>query len=230
MSSGIPKQPLEAFVYVIESPSADDLYDGRTEGRMLVEAFQLAGIRNRYVLAVGREQFERAMTDDFARAAADFSAIPILHLSAHGCKDGITLTSGELIDWNQLAGYLRPANNALRNLLVVCMSSCFGAYGRVMAMQDDRDAPYFAILGHPDSPTWSVAAVAYVAFYHRLFDGSGFTQAIDAMRAASGDNKFEVYLASQDRDLWTQHMRRLRVDNVLDSLRQARNESAHKAI
>jgi hypothetical protein len=212
------RDPFDAFVYVVESPSADDLYDGRTEGRVLTEAFQLAGIKNRYIVAAGRDQFQRALGHDFATAVRQVGAVPILHLSAHGCDEGIGLTDGDLVTWDQLRDLLMPANRALGDLLLVCMSACYGTAGRRMAMRVGEPLPYFAILGHPDSPTWADAAIGYAAFYHRLFDGSGLMTALVAMRAASGDDRFDIHVGEQDQGLWTDLIRRLTAQSVADDL------------
>ena len=40
--------PVRAFVYMIESPGPRDLFDGRTEGRVLREALRIADVRTEY--------------------------------------------------------------------------------------------------------------------------------------------------------------------------------------
>lgn len=101
MSSGAP------FVHIIESPAPEDLVEDRCEGRILGEALSIAGIQHVYSLAVNRDMFVYSITNRLLDAVMKFQSAPILHVSAHGNVEGITLTSGEQITWRRLAGLAR---------------------------------------------------------------------------------------------------------------------------
>jgi hypothetical protein len=195
---------IRPFVQVIESPSPDDIFDGRTEGRLLCEALTLAGIRSRYRVATNRTTFERAMHEDIGAAMVERRSFPIIHISAHGDEDGIGLTDGTRYEWPELQEHLTDINTTLRGGLLVAMSSCFGVNGCYMAMHDDGPLPFWGIAGHSGTALWSDSAIAFVAFYHRMFKGASVEEAQAAMRAASGDTQFHILKAADARQAWLQ--------------------------
>jgi hypothetical protein len=59
-----------------------------------------------------------------------------------------------------------------------------------MAMYPNDPEPFWGLIGHTATVDMADIAVAFVAFYHQLASGAGISQAVDAMRVASGDNGF----------------------------------------
>lgn len=204
--------PFSAFVYIIESPSPEDLFDGRTEGKMLVEALHLAEVRTRYRLASSMAIFDRCLGPELAAAVTYYQAFPILHISAHDTAEGFRLTDDSFLSWDQFRARLVSVNRALRGGLVLCMSSCFGATGCRMAMRENEPLPFLAMLGHFGSPTWSDAAVAFVAFYHRLFKGASVDESIAAMKQASGDEGFLIQYGQRIQQSWVQFIQQKRLE------------------
>ncbi len=133
--------------------------------------------------------------------------IPILHISAHGDKNGIQLSNGHAIDWETLRDHLRPINRALSGTLVVCMSSCEGYMGVRMAMYpEDPDLPYYALIGNGNKPTWAETAVAFATLYHQLCRGEHISVAVEAMRAASGNDQFWLEHAENSRQTYIEYI------------------------
>ena len=123
---------------------------------------------------------------------------PILHLSAHGSKDGIQLSSGEIVGWVDLRSLLLPVNVSLQGALLLCMSACEGYSACQMAMQvGDGPHPYFAMVGNCGTPSWSDTAVSYLTFYHLLAKGWTILDAVQAMKIASGDAKWIIQTAEE---------------------------------
>lgn len=180
------------FVYVVESPSAQDFYHGRSEGEMLKQILQLHGIPCVTRCAVSKEAFVAALSIGVHEVMQQFpDFLPILHISAHGHSEGIELSVNDLIKWQELKDILKPINQALSNCLVVCMSSCRGYAGSRMAMWTyEQELPFFAIVGNSEDPTWADTATGYTCFYHQLAKGSFVTEAVEAMRVASGNQTF----------------------------------------
>jgi len=196
MSSGAP------FVHIIESPAPEDLVEDRCEGRILGEALSIAGIQHVYSLAVNRDMFVYSITNRLLDAVMKFQSAPILHVSAHGNVEGITLTSGEQITWRRLADLARPLANALEGNLIVCLSACGGAAGCRMAMEPGNGHTFGVLVSNTTGVSWADAAVAYVAFYHRLIRGSSVAEATEAMKLASGDQNFILLLGSLVKSEW----------------------------
>ena len=107
------------FVYIVESPSAPDIYHGRSEGYLVSNAVRLDGIPSVTRTAINAEAFEAALRLGLPEAMKLHPDLtPVLHLSAHGSTDGIQLSSGETLSWQDLKALLVPINTSLGNMLV----------------------------------------------------------------------------------------------------------------
>lgn len=184
---------LQAFVHIVESPSATDLLSDQVEGRALCGALQLARIPHVYNLASNRETFRAALSERLVHALSTPALQglrPILHLSMHGNDSGVGLTSGEFISWDDLHSDLAPLLNAMNGGLLICMSSCFGLSGCRMAMNTTTDQSFWALVGNSHSVDWSDAAVGYITFYHQFFKSTHLDQCVRIMGEAAGDRNF----------------------------------------
>ena len=205
------------FVHVIESPSAQDLLDGRTEGRSLCEAMSLASIPHCYSLATTLDSFRAALGARLTDAAAQHNAPPILHLSMHGNDEGVALTDGTFLTWSELRSELTDLKNAMLGGLLICMSSCFGGAGCRMAMHDDSDHPFWALVGNTGEALWADAAVGYIAFYHQFFKGKSVQGCVEVMRIASGDMRFLSLSGHEVQASWRAHIAGQRRSQVAPS-------------
>jgi hypothetical protein len=202
----------KGFVHIVESPSAQDLLDGRTEGRSLSEAMRLAEIPHCYSLASNLLMFQQALGQRLRMAIDHYKAIPILHFSAHGNSEGIGLTSGEFLPWSELDKLLQPIHEFFRGGLLICLSSCESAQGMRMAMTNGPERPFWALVSHMGRPNWSDCAVAYTVFYNRFFKDHGIEAAVEAMRAATGDPNFAMWFGQQVKQNWLDTARQALAD------------------
>jgi len=216
-----PEERLKFFVYIVESPSAPDLYHKRSEGDLLKQAINLDQIPCVARYAVTKEAFEAAIKIGLHEEMELFpNLIPILHISAHGFSEGVQLSSKEIVTWTELRELLKPVNKALQGCLIVCMSCCEGYAGIRMAMiPEDPDLPYFAIIGNSASPNWSDTAVAYATFYHLIAKGEYVINAVNAMRISSGDDKFYVETAKETLESYMEYIQKLDAHTVKEELR-----------
>lgn len=221
------EQRLRFFVYVIESPSAVDLYHRRSEGDMLRQAINLNQISCTLRLAVNLEAFTAAIRIGMHEAMESFpNAVPILHISAHGFSDGIQLSSGEVVLWDQLRELLIPVNQALSGSLIVCMSTCEGYSGSRMAMVPDSvDHPFFAIIGNGDKPTWPETAVAFATLYHLIANGHYLQDAVQAMCTASGNDKFLITTAEESKQIYIDYIKNIDTTQAIEDLGQKAEET-----
>jgi hypothetical protein len=187
-----PEERLNFFVYIIESPSAPDLYHRRSEGELIEKSLSLHNIPCVTRLVISREAFEASIKVGLAEEMKNFpELLPILHISAHGGALGLQLSNGEEISWADLRSLLLPVSKALDGGLLLCMSSCEGFSACRMAMQSkSNEYPFFAVIGNTKKPTWSDTAIAYATFYHLIAKGEYVTQAVEAMQVAAGDYNF----------------------------------------
>lgn len=214
-----PEQRIQFFVFVIESPSAVDLYHRRSEGEIVRQAVELNGIGCAVKTAISLQAFDACLKLGLMEAMAQRPGfVPLLHISAHGDAQGIQLSDGYLMSWQELKDHLRPVNQALGGSLVVCMSSCEGYAGIRMAMHlDEDDLPYFALIGCGAQPTWGETAVAYATLYHQLWRGEHISNAVQAMCVASGNNRFFLEHAEKSREDYIKYI------NTVDPIRAQAN-------
>ena len=212
-----------SYVYIVESPSPRDLSDGRTEGLALCESFKLSRTKHTYTLAVNRDEFLRAFTldeneskfrDEFQR----HGCFPVVHLSMHGNDQGIGLTDGTMISWNELREILKPINEALPDGLMVTFSTCGGASSTIMSMVTGDEKPFFATVGSCDNVHWEDALVAYIVFYHNWLRGDKSAyECVTLMKAASGHDGFIVYAGPQQKQEYIAYVNRQAVVEALST-------------
>lgn len=198
------------FVYIVESPSASDIYHGRSEGNVVAQALALDGIPCVTRTAISPEAFTAAFRIGLPEAMKSYpDRFPILHISAHGGQGAVQLSNRHIVDWDNLRDLLVPINQSLDGILILCMSACEGYFAGMMAMnEDDSPHPYLAMIGHKGKPTWSDTAVGYLAFYHRLCKGGRISDAIKGMRAASGDDDWVLELAEDTKSGYLEYIRK----------------------
>ena len=203
-----PEQRVKFFVFVIESPSAVDLYHRRSEGDIVRQAVELNGIQCVVKTAISRQAFEACLKVGLSEAMREMPGfMPLLHVSAHGDAEGLQLSDEYRMSWGELKEHLRPVNQALNGSLVVCLSSCKGYSGIRMAMYpQEADLPYFALVGCGAEPTWGETAVGFATLYHQLWRGEHISVAVNAMRIASGNSAFFLEHAEQSRQSYIEYL------------------------
>lgn len=195
---------LKFFVYIVESPSADELYGNVSEGNIIAQVAALNDIPSETKTVISKKIFERAICLDLKRAIESYpDHKPILHISAHGSEHGLQLSNEDLLTCNDLKEWLIPINKIFDGNLILCMSSCKGMAACRMAMRiDNNKYPFYGMIGHNGTPTWSDTAIAYATFYHHISKGEKIGQVVKAMRKASGDNEFYTITAQQAKNLF----------------------------
>jgi hypothetical protein len=203
-----PEQCISFFVFVIESPSAIDLYHRRSEGDIVRQAVELNGIKCVVKTAITLQAFNACLKVGLAEAMSQMPGfIPLLHISAHGNATGIQLSDEYMMTWAELKEHLHPVNKALGGSLVVCMSSCEGYSGIRMAMYpEETELPYLALVGCGAQPTWSETAVGYTTLYHQLWRGEHLNTAVEAMRVASGNSHFFLEHAAKSKQDYIEYL------------------------
>lgn len=217
---------MNGFVYIIESPSKYDLLDRRVEGEALSKAFDLAGIPYFYSQVSDMETLFEALSSRLSKACNyQYPRVPILHFSLHGDENNVALTSGESLSWHDLRQLLLPLKRWMQGGLIICMSSCFGFSGCRMAMYNDNEPSFYALVGNTHSTTWADSAVAYINFYHRLFKGAAVEESVMAMRSGSGDNNFVVQYGQRVKTAWLQYIQQINAKELAQNIQRAASET-----
>ena len=183
----------QVYIHIIESPSAGDLLNGRTEGRTLGSFLELAGIGCTYCLATDLATFQESLSARIVDGLRRHAKLPMLHVSSHGDKNGIALTNGHFVAWRDLSGMLRPINAALSNNLILCLSTCYGLRGSSMAIDPDLPLPMHALIACGKEVPWHTAALGFLTFYYQLLVlERDVNEAVSAMCAATANADFRA--------------------------------------
>lgn len=109
-----------------------------------------------------------------------------LQIEAHGCEDGVDLASDELVTWKEFFGIIRPFNVKMLNLLLVCMSMCFGG-ALLTQFEPEKRAPYRAFIATGDKIKAGVLLDGFTAFYDNYHHFLNSFVAFEAMKKATID-------------------------------------------
>jgi hypothetical protein len=166
-------------IYVIESPHPEDLIEGRNEGDALVRVLKLAEIDVVYFLVVNAEMFDKAF-EEIGTAILNQTdlrtAMPVIHISAHGAEEGIELTDFDVVHWEKLSSLFAALHKQIgpvslppvfdQNIpkFTVGLSSCsaYSAYRKAVS----RPTPFQAIVGPTRDIGWCESLLAFSAFYY----------------------------------------------------------------
>ena len=180
------------FVYIVDSLSSEDLFEGYSIAMALRDSLNAIGIPTVYTLATNEKTFEKAFQLRLIEYSNLFNSVPIIHLCMHGNVEGISLTDRTLIKWSNLKNLLMFP----QELLCLCMASCYGINAQAMA--NAYDSAFNFLVGNTDQVLPSDVTVAYLAFYNHFFHKDAtIEQAVEAMKSASGDRNF-VYTTGDE--------------------------------
>lgn len=198
-------------IYIIESQDPKDILEKRTEGKALSAGLELAGIANQYFQVINDDCFTECIeiiAQDINNLKQDGLVAPYIHTSAHGNEDGIVLTSGEFISWedftkkverlNVLTGKIQPIPDKPHievSPINYCFSTCKG-HNAYKIQGKAKENKFSSIIGPTDSVEWSDSLLAFMTFYHQIFyKRVKAIKAIEIMNIAAGlDNIFRIEL------------------------------------
>lgn len=198
---------LKEDIFLIESPSPEDLYHGRNEGDALAKTLSLAEINVTYYLVTSEELFTRALDDIVIRingSARDRPEWPFIHISAHGSDEGLELTDGDCLMWPQLTRRLQQVHDLVGGLGIsppfpqnvprinLSLSSCsaFKNYSNNLHGQP----PFQVMIGPNVDVGWCQSLIGFCTFFYQSFIlQCSFFDALEAMNSASGTDGDAIF-------------------------------------
>jgi hypothetical protein len=184
-------------IEIIESVSEGDGWAGRT-GHRLFEIIQPLGLASapsvdvRYASVRTKAEFFTRL-DRIVRDARTNGRKPVLHIEAHGDRDGLTVGSGDLVPWPELRNHFTELNQMTRVELIVFLSACDGAQLIRLLQPHDR-TPFRLLIGPRRIMKAGELEDGCTAFYRTMFRTADCIDAVDAMNAAipAGDEPFRM--------------------------------------
>jgi len=151
-------------VFVAESVSPEEFYQRDWEGRVVEEIVRLLDGKASYRIVLNAELLLRAIK------AASKNAYDVFHLSCHGNKSGIGLTTVKrTISWEKLADLFQKADHVPS---VLVLSSCVGGdrgIARAFAERKRRPGVIFgAEADDEDVLTFPTACITWPILYTSL--------------------------------------------------------------
>ncbi len=142
---------------------------------------------------------------------------PLIHIEAHGIdsqdgillSNGIALSNGDHIGWDEIRPYLTSINAKCGNNLTMVIASCFGLYILQDLIQTFFDnvvgaqCPFFCFVGPENKLSVDDFANAFPVFYKKLAEQSSIEEAVLEMNKHSSvkfryDTAYKVFLNCVD--------------------------------
>jgi len=189
------ERDLQARVFVIESLSAVDHFDGRLEGAGICELLRLARVPHSYRSVVDLPHLELAL--DLVGA----SEARYVHFSCHGKEDGFQLTDGTFVSWRRFHDLAwRDCHRALQDRVVV-FSACLAGNG-VDAVYRWHKTFCAQIVASTRQITWEEGLAAFSAFYLHVGRETTVGQSVELMNRIAGNEAFVRFKGSRP-GAWT---------------------------
>jgi hypothetical protein len=175
-------------IHIIESLRPKDRETGRSLDQSLKG--QLATLNSPISVHFWREPTKQALFERLALIAE--------HFEMHGDHEGLQLTSGELIDWQELKPELTRINVTSRLNLLVVVQACYGQW-ILQVVQPTERAPIWGLIGPRRELFAYEVDAGNLAFYSALLKTQDGGAAWEAMNASipAGDAPFTCLVVEE---------------------------------
>ena len=184
-----PQPRLQFSVYVIESNRPSEIQEGLNEGAALAKALTFARIPCQPIPVKDKQSLWISTTFGTDIQMMRFGPGLAVHFSGHGCENGVELTSREFVTWQELASMLGPLQVKTNGSFLLAMSCCKGIFAARGLSAAGLKCE--GVVGPSEDVSWPDNVVAFISFYHHLAKGTGIQQAVEAMKVASGNPKYQ---------------------------------------
>jgi hypothetical protein len=122
--------------------------------------------------------------------------VPYLHFEIHGCKSGLVLKNGDLVEWSQLRPYLIAINYNIENNLFISLATCYGAYIFSSVELFER-VPFFAYIGPYEKVKEGEVEADWSCYFDTLLTTKDFNDAIETLNRNNQRVKY-VFQTGED--------------------------------
>lgn len=146
-------------VMFAESLNPDDFYKGRTDANASHGVLGVQESDSCYRIVLTKKMLKHAVKE------AARKQLTVLHISAHGDRNGIQLSDGMDVDWPELAKMLAPFAS-LRTTVVI--SACDGGHVRFTKALEKNDVRFGCVFGPLGEPGFVESCLAWSVLYFDL--------------------------------------------------------------
>lgn len=208
---------IKKIVYIIESPSGEDVLVERNEGKILKAILDLSEIPSDYYPVVNKKILNQVLD----RIAMDLKKkeekdkelkiihMPYLHFSFHSNDNGFQFASTETVSWKEFIKMLSLMNDIYgwnedgKSRLSLCLSTCYGL-SITNHITDYNKIPFTGIVACKKAIEWSDALIAFITLYHQVIKKNNLVRpsTISANSAAGlMGNELQAIFSENIRDL-----------------------------
>jgi hypothetical protein len=126
--------------------------------------------------------------------------LPLIHLEAHGCEDGIQLADNSQLSWARFKDALVPLNITMELNLMLVLGSCYGGTF-VKAISTTDRAPVWGLIGPTQVLSAGQIEDDFGEFYRTFFSTLSTSKALEALKRSSPKNLY--YLTTAERFFYT---------------------------
>ncbi len=183
-------------IYVIESLRPNDLLTG-TElfNDIILRRLSQKGMEANSALfnVTSKHEFFECM-EKIQQAAIFELANPMVHLEMHGNENGLQVSSGENISWEELQYVLLQINGICGNNLFISMATCKGGYIH-KAINPSLWTPFWGHVGPLEEVSGLEILANYTSFYNEFLQSGDFNLAVEALNASNptGFSRFRFH-------------------------------------
>lgn len=221
-------------IYIIESLQAGEKQTGSELHNDLLKRMNY--IHNDFQSILHQPKNRQEWSQVFSDILDDCrknSNSPIIHFEVHGSslKDGLVLTSQELVKWEELYQQLSPINKTMKNELFVTWAVCHGNFFMSSSFLN-RPAAFRGMVGSFETIYVKDLTLRFYDFYEELFRSFDLNMAYEALARANPfmPNSFRCYSAELIFALTWEHFdKELSTDSELEQrARQLYRENSVK--
>mgnify|MGYP000899661953 CR=1 FL=1 len=200
-------------VYIIESPSENDLLKNRCEGKSLTEILTLQNIRHSYYLCISEDSFEKVVDiiiEDLNRLKEECFVWPIIHISSHGNPTQMIFSNGDLIEWTEIGNQLEKIHHQVFpefdfSPVELVMSACYG-YNASFCDISKENIRFSVVIGCDERIRWDASLVAFSSYYYNtIVNEINGNLAVECMNNSINEKEhFKVYISKKLSEMITQ--------------------------
>lgn len=208
-------------IYIIESLQAGEKQTGKELHNDLLNRMNYIHDDFQSILCQPKNRQEwNQLFSDILDDCRNNSNFPIIHFEVHGSslKDGLVLTSNELVEWEELYQQLCPINKVMKNELFVTWAVCYGNFFMSSSFLN-RPAAFRGMVGSFETIYVRDLTLRFYDFYDELFRSFDLNKSYEALVKANPDmpNSFKFYSAELIFALtWKRYGKELMTDAELE--------------
>jgi hypothetical protein len=177
-------------IYVIESLRSDDLKTGEELYNDIIKLkLWQKGLYDNCELfqPISKIDFFNSIEKIKSESEKD-SIYPLIHLEMHGSKDGIQVTNGEIINWNELQNRLIELNILCKCNLFLTMATCYGGY-IYSTISPSLRTPFWGFIGPFETVKAGEVLINFTAFYEEFIESLDINKAVILLNESNPNNK-----------------------------------------